>query len=111
MVMPGELPSVPIELPDPCLATAQVCGRACVWCAVTVNNGEAVDLGEREVTAHGSVTRWFPRSCRPCAYTHLSEASQRHRKECKVCSTRLPWCRTGQALFGAAMRAARPVQR
>ncbi len=102
----------PITLPDPAgLAEDQVCGRRCVWCAASLNNNEAVDLGARQVDAHGSGAHWFPRGCRPCAYTHLSEASQQHRKTCKVCSTSLPWCRTGQTLFGAAMRASRPVPR
>ncbi|MEU5578263.1 hypothetical protein ABZ791_19340 [Streptomyces huasconensis] len=102
----------PIALPDPAgLAEDQVYGRRCVWCAASLNNNEAVDLGARQVNAHGSGAHWFPRGCRPCAYTHLSEASQQHRKTCKVCSTSLPWCRTGQTLFGAAMRASRPVPR
>lgn len=105
----GELP---VELPDPQdLAQAQVCGRACVWCAVALDNAAAVDLGDRDVGAHGSVTRWFPRRCRPCGYTHLYAALQAHRESCKQCTTSLPWCIRGQRLFGAAMRISEPVRR
>ncbi|MET7359193.1 hypothetical protein ABZS76_12155 [Streptomyces sp. NPDC005562] len=102
----------PLELPAPgSLAEEQVCGRRCVWCAAGLNNSTAVDLGAREVDAHGSGERWFPRGCRACAYAHFCEASDQHRQGCKQCSTGLPWCTTGQRLFGAAVRISRQVRR
>ncbi|MET7359667.1 hypothetical protein ABZS76_14580 [Streptomyces sp. NPDC005562] len=78
---------------------------------MALDNAAAVDLGDRDVGAHGSVTRWFPRRCRPCGYTHLYAALQAHRESCKQCTTSLPWCIRGQRLFGAAMRISEPVRR
>ncbi|MFD4477567.1 hypothetical protein ACFWPU_15845 [Streptomyces sp. NPDC058471] len=95
----------PLELPEPgSLSDQQVRGRACVWCAVALSNATAYDLGVRDTDAHGSAARWFPRACLPCASTHLCAASEEHRKDCEQCATSLPWCTTGQRLFGAAMR-------
>ncbi|WP_399926269.1 hypothetical protein [Streptomyces kanamyceticus] len=71
---------------------------------VSISTTTAVDLGPREADAHGSGARWFPRSCRPCGYKHFCEAFEKHRKNCKQCATSLPWCVTGQRLFGAAVR-------
>ncbi|MEV0120857.1 hypothetical protein AB0I16_04750 [Streptomyces sp. NPDC050703] len=109
-ITPGtDVPSLPIDLPAPGgLAEAQVCGRACVWCAVVLDNTTAIDLGAREIDAHGSVTRWFPRSCGPCGRARFRDAFTAHRSECPVCSTKLPWCTTGKRLFGAFLRADRP---
>ncbi|WP_282796189.1 hypothetical protein [Streptomyces sp. CC224B] len=102
---PGTVPMPPIQLPDPAaLAEEQVCGRRCVWCTASLNNTIAVDLGAREVDAHGSGARWFPRGCRSCAYANFCERFQEHRTGCQQCSTGLPWCVTGQKLFGAAVR-------
>lgn len=47
------------------LSEQQVRGSACVHCAVRLDNGDAVDLGERR-TNRGGATRWFPRACPPC---------------------------------------------
>ncbi|MFI1678855.1 hypothetical protein [Streptomyces sp. NPDC020607] len=87
------------------LAEEQVCGRRCVWCAASLNNGTAIDLGAREVDTRGGGARWFPRACRPCAHKHFGDAHQAHRDNCTQCSTTLPWCTTGQRLFAAAMKA------
>lgn len=45
------------------LSEQQVRGSACVYCAVRLDNGDAVDLGERHVTRAGQPIRWFPRAC------------------------------------------------
>lgn len=44
------------------LSEQQIRGTACVYCAVRLDNGDAVDLGERR-TNRGGTTRWFPRAC------------------------------------------------
>jgi hypothetical protein len=107
-----EIQHAPVPLPDiQELTEAQVCGRACVWCAVVLCNSVAVDLGARDVTAHGLITRWFPRGCRSCAYTRLFDEFKKHLKGCTQCSTSLPWCTQGQRLFGAAMRVGRKAPR
>ncbi|QQC89819.1 hypothetical protein [Streptomyces alfalfae] len=97
-----------VPLPDVQeLTQPQVCGRACVWCAVALDNTTAIDLGAREVDAHGSVTRWFPRCCGPCGRRHFRDAFTAHRAGCSTCSA-IPWCITGKRLFGAFVRADRP---
>lgn len=45
------------------LSEQQIRGTACVYCAVRLDNGDAVDLGERRTNRAGSVIRWFPRAC------------------------------------------------
>lgn len=45
------------------LSEQQVRGSACVYCAVRLDNGDAVDLGERRVNRAGDTARWFPRAC------------------------------------------------
>ncbi|MGW6703632.1 hypothetical protein ACWGDE_01880 [Streptomyces sp. NPDC054956] len=45
------------------LSEDQVRGAACVYCAVRLDNGNAIDLGERPAKRGGSIIRWFPRAC------------------------------------------------
>lgn len=45
------------------LTEQQVRGSACVHCGIHLDNGDAVDLGERRAGRAGSVVRWFPRAC------------------------------------------------
>ncbi|MER5184492.1 hypothetical protein ABT009_40305 [Streptomyces sp. NPDC002896] len=49
------------------LSEQQVRGTACVWCAVTLNNGTAVDLGPQAVRRLDGRIFWFPRACPTCA--------------------------------------------
>lgn len=104
----GTLPMTPIELPDPTgLAEEQVCGRRCVWCAANLNNTEAVDLGgRREVSAHGSLTQWFPRCCRPCGFERIYGALLDHTQSCEQCADDFTRCSVGKALR-MAMRTVR----
>ncbi|MEU1022744.1 hypothetical protein ABZ366_11770 [Streptomyces sp. NPDC005904] len=89
------------------LAEDQVCGRRCVWCAAGLNTAVALDLGERrEVSAHGSVSSWFPRSCRPCARGHVYRTLLDHTQSCEQCADDLTRCPGGKALR-AAMRTLR----
>ncbi|MFI2617933.1 hypothetical protein [Streptomyces sp. NPDC018584] len=103
-----EASSPPIELPDPCgLAEEQLCGRRCVWCTASLDNTIAVDLGERrEVSAYGSVSRWFPRSCRRCGFDHIYQALLGHTQSCEQCADDLTRCSVGTGLR-MAMRAVR----
>ncbi|MCY0928282.1 hypothetical protein OTB20_19195 [Streptomyces sp. H27-H1] len=48
------------------LSEQQVRGTACVHCGIHLDNGDAVDLGERPVVRAGQRSRWFPRACPPC---------------------------------------------
>lgn len=97
----------PLDLPDPSeLSPAQVCGRACLWCHVTLDNAVAVDLGARDVEAHGSITRWYPRSCRPCEFQRVYGALLNHTQSCEQCADDLIHCEPGTALR-KAMRVVR----
>ncbi|MCX5407536.1 hypothetical protein OHA37_27190 [Streptomyces sp. NBC_00335] len=52
--------------PLPALSTLteqQVRGTACVYCGIHLDNGDAVDLGERPISRAGQRSRWFPRAC------------------------------------------------
>lgn len=49
------------------LTEKQVRGIACVHCGVVLDNGNAVDLGERVMRRAGMRLRWFPRECPRCA--------------------------------------------
>lgn len=96
----------PIPLPDPhTLATAQVCGRACVWCSTALDNTTAVDLGERSADDRGT-PRWFPRCCRPCGFHKIYVALLDHTQSCKQCAIDFARCIDGKALR-MAMRAVR----
>lgn len=45
------------------LSEDQVRGAACIRCAVRLDNGNAIDLGERRTKRAGGTVRWFPRAC------------------------------------------------
>ncbi|GAA3103289.1 hypothetical protein GCM10010449_27940 [Streptomyces rectiviolaceus] len=93
------LEAPPVQLPDPGgLSGQQVRGRACVWCAVALRNSTAVDLGVREVDAHGSSASWFPRGCRPCAILNAHKAVLDHSQGCLRCYDNPARCAEGQAL-------------
>ncbi|MGB8938938.1 MAG: hypothetical protein WCD21_01660 [Streptomyces sp.] len=93
------LEAPPLQLPGPAgLSEQQVRGRACVWCAVALSNATAIDLGVREVSAHGSSTHWFPRGCRPCAKLHVYRALLDHTQSCEQCNDEPTRCTEGHAL-------------
>ncbi|MFJ2418332.1 hypothetical protein [Streptomyces brevispora] len=48
------------------LSSQQQRGVHCVFCGTALHTGAVRDLGRRLTKAHGSVVRWFPRSCRSC---------------------------------------------
>ncbi|MET7646263.1 hypothetical protein ABZS83_22070 [Streptomyces sp. NPDC005426] len=48
------------------LSSQQQRGVHCVFCGTALHTGAVRDLGPRLTEAHGSVVRWFPRSCRTC---------------------------------------------
>lgn len=88
-----------VPVPDPeGLTEQQVRGRACVWCAVALNNATAIDLGTREQQAHGTLTHWFPRTCRPCAVLHAYRAQLDHMQSCMQCADEPARCDEGSAL-------------
>ncbi|MET7445121.1 hypothetical protein OG939_17445 [Streptomyces sp. NBC_01685] len=48
------------------LSTQQQRGVHCVFCGTTLCTGAVRDLGPQLIEVHGSVVRWFPRSCLSC---------------------------------------------
>ncbi|GAA1925953.1 hypothetical protein GCM10009837_59190 [Streptomyces durmitorensis] len=85
----------PVEVPDPAtLSVAQTCGRACVWCAVTLSTETAIELGSR---SQGGFT-WFPRSCRLCAVVAAHKAHLEHSLKCLRCYDNPARCSDGQEL-------------
>ena len=68
-------PSTPDSPPDRRLVTLppvvtlsaqQQRGVHCVFCGAALHTGAVRDLGPQLTEAHGSVVRWFPRSCQSC---------------------------------------------
>ncbi|WP_187285210.1 hypothetical protein [Streptomyces sp. OR43] len=68
-------PSTPPPPPDRRLVTLpplvtlsaqQQRGVHCVFCGTALHTGAVRDLGPQLAEAHGSVVRWFPRSCHSC---------------------------------------------
>lgn len=93
------LDAPPVHLPDPAeLSDQQARGRACVWCALALDNSTAHDLGVRDTDAHGSPVRWFPRSCRRCAVVAAHKALLDHTENCLQCYDNQSHCADGQAL-------------
>lgn len=75
-----------LELPElGSLTEQQVRGRACVWCAVALNNATAHDLGLRSMRRLDTELAWFPRSCRPCAVVAAHKALLDHTEKCLQC--------------------------
>lgn len=80
------------------LSAQQVRGAACVWCAVTLGPGTAVDLGQRPShTPDGQVTT-FPRGCRPCTGKAAYEVLFDHASVCEQCVDNAANCETGRGL-------------
>jgi hypothetical protein len=48
------------------LSEQQVRGSACVHCGIHLDNGDAIDLGERPASRAGGRVSWFPRACPRC---------------------------------------------
>ena len=86
------------------LSEPQVRGKACVWCAATLHNGSAVDLGTRRIPVLDGHLRTFPRACRPCTRAHIIKTEAAHRATCEQCVTaaasveEATACDTAQAL-------------
>lgn len=80
------------------LSVAQTCGRACVWCAVTLATETAIELGSRSVHRFDTDFVWFPRSCRPCAIEHAYEALLDHSQQCMQCADNPGRCDEGSVL-------------
>ncbi|MFI6965196.1 hypothetical protein [Streptomyces sp. NPDC050149] len=68
-------PSTPPPPPDRRLVTLppvvtlsaqQQRGVHCVYCGTALHTGAVLDLGPQLAEVHGSVVRWFPRSCCSC---------------------------------------------
>ncbi|TGB09782.1 hypothetical protein [Streptomyces sp. MZ04] len=80
------------------LSVAQTCGRACVWCAVTLTTENAVELGTRSEQRFDTDFVWFPRSCRLCAEPHAYRALLDHIQNCEQCADETARCVEGHAL-------------
>lgn len=93
------LDAPPLKLPEPgSLTEQQVRGRACVWCAVALNNATAHDLGMRSMRRLDTEFAWFPRSCRPCTVAAAHRAHLDHTEKCLQCYDNPAHCTDGQAL-------------
>lgn len=91
----------PLLIPVPAvdsLSVAQTCGRACVWCAVTLATETAVELGRRSTPRFGAAFEWFPRSCLQCAAWHVYRVLIEHAQSCEQCADDPACCAEGSAL-------------
>lgn len=80
------------------LSQQQVRGAACVWCAVTLAPGTAVDLGQRRVRVLDDHVTTFPRGCRQCTGKAAYRALFDHCPTCKQCVDNAAECATGSSL-------------
>ncbi|MEV6589317.1 hypothetical protein [Streptomyces acidicola] len=72
-----------LPLPHPrSLAYAQLCGRSCLWCGLTLPGAAAIDLGERRMK---DGTAWYPRTCRNCVGRRVEESLMAHKALCEQC--------------------------
>lgn len=93
------LQAPPVQLPDPSgLSQQQVRGRACVWCAVALNNATAHDLGTHYLRRFDTAFAWFPRSCRPCTVVAAHKALLDHSENCLQCYDNQTRCTEGGTL-------------
>lgn len=76
------------------LSEQQIRGKACVWCAIALENGTAVDLGRRPIQYAGTQTSWFPRGCPSCAESEALKDLAEHTERCRACNTRGGLCST-----------------
>lgn len=97
---PGNtLEARPTQVPDPGgLSEEQVRGRACVWCAITLNNATAHDLGMRSMRRLDTEFAWFPRSCRSCTVVAAHALLLDHSESCLQCYDNQARCTDGSAL-------------
>ncbi|MFE6962211.1 hypothetical protein [Streptomyces sp. NPDC057696] len=91
----AEDPLSPLPPDTEALTEPQIRGRDCVWCAVTLGAGSAIDLGERVASFRGTVARWFPCGCRPCAMRHVYPAQLNHTQTCEQCADDPALCAHG----------------
>ncbi|MFF1548721.1 hypothetical protein [Streptomyces sp. NPDC058291] len=78
----------------------QVDGKRCVWCS----GAASMQLGPRLSVIGGTLQRWEPRGCRPCARREAGRVYGIHITTCARCSHR-DYCPDSQALQALA----RPV--
>lgn len=81
------------------LAEAQVRGNGCVWCAIVLTPGTAVDLGPRPIKRAGAESQWFPRGCKSCTAPHALSALHDHAPGCGQCADDSDCCEVGRALI------------
>lgn len=90
------------------LASEQMDGTVCVWCARTPDGGGIV-LGPRISVIGGSLRRWEPRACRPCASRQAARVYGIHIGTCARCSHG-DFCPDSHALHRLALEC-RPLDR
>lgn len=88
------------------LAPEQMDGTVCVWCARTPDGGGIV-LGPRISVIAGSLRRWLPRACRPCAGREAARVYGIHIGTCARCSHG-DFCPDSQALRALALECRPP---
>lgn len=80
------------------LPPQRIKGTLCVWCG----QEPSMDLGPRLSVIKGTLQRWHPRSCRPCARSEAARVHGIHRQTCPRCSHGEP-CPDGRALYDLAV--------
>jgi hypothetical protein len=89
-----------LTLPDlASLSERQVRGQGCVWCAATLANGTAVDLGPRSTQRAGSEVQWFPRGCPACTALAAHRVLLDHATACEQCADEASKCEAGRGLY------------
>jgi hypothetical protein len=76
----------------------QVRGKACLWCAVTLDNATAVDLGQRRVRRLDGHVTVFPRGCVPCVRDTAHARLFDHVNECEQCVDDFTQCEPARIL-------------
>ncbi len=90
-----------LPMPRPgALSRDQVDGKVCVWCGGEPD--DRIALGPRISPIAGTLKRWLPRACCPCAGRSASRVYQLHVRMCPRCSHG-DYCPDGRALYGLAL--------
>jgi hypothetical protein len=89
------------------LQAPQIEGSTCVWCAQALTEDTQVPLGIRIRVSEGTVKRWRPNACLPCAGAQAARVYRLHMRTCARCSHR-DYCPDSQALYTLALQDPQP---
>ncbi|MFI5800227.1 hypothetical protein [Streptomyces sp. NPDC051677] len=80
------------------LPVERVEGKRCVWCG----GPTSVELGPRLSVIGGTLKRWEPSACRPCARREAGRVYDIHIRACARCS-HYDYCPDARALYTLAL--------